>query len=532
MSNTEPILAVDGLTIDYAGSPRAVDEVSFSIGRGERVALIGESGSGKSTTAQALIGLLPDGARITNGTIDFDGHNLAALRTERSWRPFRGRRITLVPQDPNTALNPVRKIGLQLTETLRLHTGLRGKAADAEAAHLLGEVGLTDTRRVLAAYPHELSGGMRQRVLLALAVAPRPDLIIADEPTSGLDVTVQRLILDMLDQLCSATSTSLLLITHNLAVARERAQRIVVLQRGRVVDSGTSEALVGSSTVAYTKALFEAAPSLHSAKLQPTWSSPAPAPDSADDIVTVAGVTKSYRRRTTLYSSQQFAAVSDVSFRVRRGTSFGIVGESGSGKSTLMRLVAGFESPDSGSVDISDLNPGTRVQYVFQNPYSSLNPRMRIEDIVAEPLEVKGPPGRAERRSRAREVLQRVGLEDSYARRHPGELSGGQRQRVAIARALVADSPLIVLDEPVSSLDVSVQAQVLQLLVDLQAEFGLTYLFVTHDLAVVRLMCDEVAVIDGGRLVEQGPVAEILTAPKHPKTRELISAIPLSGVTG
>jgi peptide/nickel transport system ATP-binding protein len=508
------LLRISDLAVSYRGVP-AVRDVSLDVGAGEVVAVVGESGSGKSTTAHAAIGLLPRGGRVDGGSITFDGRDLLKL-SSRQWRGVRGREIALVPQDPAVSLNPVHRIGDQVAEVLKIHDLADRRTASLEAISLLERAGVPDPSLRARQYPHQLSGGLRQRVLIASALAGRPKLIIADEPTSALDVTVQRRILDHLTSLASESGTAILLITHDLGVAADRASRIVVLSQGAVVEEGAS--VVTAPTHPYTQQLIAAAPSR---------SSPSrPAPPPAEPLVSVRDLAKTF--------DGGIRAVDGVSFDIPRGQTLALVGESGSGKSTTARMVLRLETPSAGSVsfdgqDITALPGGElrrlrrRMQIIYQNPYASLNPKFSIEDVVAEPLRAFGLP---DRRARVSELLEQVALPTSVARRKPAELSGGQRQRVAIARALALKPELVVCDEPVSALDVSVQAQILRLLADLQSSLGLSYLFISHDLAVVRQLADHVGVMRAGALVELGPATEVLEQPKSEYTKELLAAIP------
>ncbi|MEV6872215.1 ABC transporter ATP-binding protein [Amycolatopsis sp. NPDC051128] len=516
------LLRISELAVSYrtrAGLVPAVRDVSLDVGAGEFVAVVGESGSGKSTTAHAAIGLLPRGGRVDGGSITFDGRDLLSL-SDKQWRGVRGREIALVPQDPAVSLNPVHRIGDQVAEVLKLHGLADRRSASVQAIELLERAGVPQPELRARQYPHQLSGGLRQRVLIASALAGQPKLIIADEPTSALDVTVQRRILDHLTSLALDMGTAILLITHDLGIAADRASRIVVLSQGSVVEEGLS--VVSAPTHPYTQQLIAAAPSLSSA-LRP----PAPA---AEPLVSVRDLAKKF--------DGGIRAVDGVSFDIPRGRTLALVGESGSGKSTTARMVLRLETPSAGSVGFDGRNitslGGTelrrlrrRMQIVYQNPYASLNPKFSIEDVVAEPLRAFRVP---DRHARVAELLEQVALPSSVARRKPAELSGGQRQRVAIARALALKPDLVVCDEPVSALDVSVQAQILRLLADLQSELGLTYLFISHDLAVVRQLADHVGVMRAGALVELGPAARVLAEPESEYTKELLAAIPGSRV--
>lgn len=527
MSTNSPLLEVAGLQVAY-GSGRntvaAVDGIDFTVDRGEVVAVVGESGSGKSTTAHAILGLLPGGGRVTAGTVTFDGQRLDAL-PERAWNRLRGARIGLVPQDPATSLNPVVRVGDQIAEVLRIHGRADRRTAKIEALRILDEAGIDNPALRARQYPQDLSGGQRQRVLIGIALACRPDLVVADEPTSALDVTVQRRILDHLEERIAETGTSVLLITHDLGVAADRADRILVMKDGRIVETGPALQVLENPQHDYTRSLIAAAPSLGESGRATR--------DAAEPILSVSHVSKTFRidRKSSL------RAVRDVSFEVQRGRTLALVGESGSGKSTVARIAIRLETATEGSVlfggrDITGLRGGDlralrrRVQIVHQNPYASLDPKLRISEIVAEPLDAFGIGTRAERRTRVAQLLDQVALTSSHLDRKPSELSGGQRQRVAIARALALRPELVVLDEPVSALDVSVQAQILDLLTDLQDELGVGYLFISHDLAVVRRISDTVAVMRSGSIVESGTTTDIFDNPQHEYSRMLLDAIP------
>ena len=526
---TGPLLAVDGLRVAYGSHDdpvHAVDGVGFTVSRGEVVAVVGESGSGKSSTAHAVLGLLSGTGRVTGGTVTFDGVRLDTL-SERAFERLRGARIGLVPQDPTTSLNPVIRIGDQVAEVLRIHGLADRRTAKIEALRILGEAGLDDPELRARQYPQDLSGGQRQRVLIGIALACNPDLVIADEPTSALDVTVQRRILDHLQARIAETGTAVLFITHDLGVAADRSDRIVVMQNGRVVETGPTGQVLGDPRHEYTRALLAAAPSLADAPVRPDRRA------DAEPLLTVSNVSKTFRidRRTSL------DAVRGVSFEVSRGRTLSLVGESGSGKSTTARIAIRLENATSGTVlfdgrDITGLRGGElralrrRAQIVHQNPYASLNPKLPVREIVAEPLAAFHVGTRSERARRVEELLDHVALSATHLDRKPAELSGGQRQRVAIARALALQPELLVLDEPVSALDVSVQAQILNLLGDLQTDLGLGYLFISHDLAVVRQVSDDVAVMRSGEIVEFGTTTDIFDHPQHEYTRSLLDAIP------
>ncbi|WP_426170825.1 ABC transporter ATP-binding protein [Microbacterium sp. DWRC1-3] len=536
MSTTEPVLSISGLAVAFrTGSElvTAISDVNIDIAAGETVAIVGESGSGKSTTAAAVNRLLPENGVITAGSIRFDGRELTDL-PENAMISLRGAGIGLVPQDPMSNLNPLMRVGEQIGEALEVHGHTHGDATKARAVELLEMVGIADAAQRAHQYPHEFSGGMRQRVLIAMGLACKPRLLIADEPTSALDVTVQRRILDQLDTLTDELGTAVFLITHDLALAAERADRIVVMFRGRVVEEGTSAQVLGAPQHEYTKQLLAAAPSLASRRdVLPQREAATGTP-----FVEIRDLRKEFALRAPKAGEPQtFTAVDGVSFEIRRGTTVSIVGESGSGKSTTANMVLGLEDATSGSILFDGLDLTTlrrkelfalrrRVQPVFQNPYASLDPRYTVEQSIAEPLRVHRIGTTASRHARVLELLEQVALPAAMAERLPHELSGGQRQRVAIARALALEPELVVLDEAVSALDVLVQAQILDLLADLQKRLGLSYLFISHDLAVVRMISDEVHVMQRGVVVESGTPERIFDAPQHPYTRELLAAIP------
>lgn len=537
--NEAPLLSVEGLEVTFGDHAPAVCGVDLAVRRGQTVAVVGESGSGKSTTAAAVLGLLPPGGRITAGRIVFDGRDIASFDRKadrRVLRSIRGSSIGYVPQDPMTNLNPVWKVGFQIREALRANTN--GRGARRRAMDLLAEAGMPDPVKQASRYPHQLSGGMCQRALIAIGLAGRPQLLIADEPTSALDVTVQRQVLDHLQQLTDELDTALLLITHDLALAAERAETVVVVHRGAVVESGAAQSILHDPQHEYTRRLVAAAPSL-TARCSPGPRQPRP---ERDDILVASELTKVYREsRGAPWRWGEFRAVDAVSFRLRRASTLAIVGESGSGKSTVARMVLGLLQPTSGEVvfdgtriDTLDRNSAMafrrRVQPVFQNPYSSLDPMYSVFRTVEEPLRIHRMGDRRQRRQAVRELIDQVALPSSVLGRLPRELSGGQRQRVAIARALALRPEVLVCDEAVSALDVLVQAQILDLLAELQAELGLAYLFISHDLAVIRQIADEVLVMKAGRVVERAPTEELFTRPDHEYTRQLLDAIPRAPV--
>lgn len=533
---TPPLLEIRGLSVSYGtrgGMVPAVRGVDLDVRPGQVTAVVGESGSGKSTTAHAITRLLPANGGIDAGTVRFGRHDLATL-SEAELRTVRGARIGLVPQDPTVSLNPVKRIGDQVAEVLRIHGLATRRSAAAEAIAVLDRAGLPDAAVRARQYPHELSGGMRQRALIAIAVAARPELIIADEPTSALDVTVQRVILDHLQRLTEESGTAILLVTHDLGVAADRAQHLVVMSQGRVVETGPTRDVLSDPQHAYTRQLLASAPSLTTARGRPPV--PAPTADTAP-LVEVRHLVKEFRLPRTSDGPRTLRAVDDVGFTLHRGRTLALVGESGSGKSTTARLVLRLAEATAGQIlfDGTDVTTAKgararelrrRAQLVYQNPYASLDPRFSIGEVITEPLRAFKVGDRAARLARARELLDRVALPSATLERRPAELSGGQRQRVAIARALALSPDLVVCDEPVSALDVSVQAQVLELLAELQADTGVAYLFISHDLAVVRQIAHEVAVMRAGRIVETGPPEELFTRPRHEYTRELLAAIP------
>ena len=533
-----PVLDVRDLSVAFRSRAglltTVVHNVSFTVGAGTTLALVGESGSGKSTTAAALNGLLPSAGRITGGDIVFDGQSMVGLG-ERELRRLRGARIGFVPQDPMSNLNPLMRIGDQITEALSAHgRPVTLDGIDAAVA-LLEMVGIPDAPRRARQYPHEFSGGMRQRALIAIGLACRPPLLIADEPTSALDVTVQRRILDQLASLARDFGTAVVLITHDLALAAERADHVAVMSAGRIVELGSAEQIVEAPEHPYTRDLMAAVPSFRSRALVIEREAP---PDvSGEPLVVVTRLRKEFPVRSSRGSAEQFVAVDDVSFTVRRGETVAIVGESGSGKSTTANLILGLDDATDGNIEFDGVDIATlrtrdrfawrrRIQPVFQNPYASLDPRYTVERSIGEPLRVHGIGTARSRSQRAAELLERVALPAAMGDRLPHELSGGQRQRVAIARAIALSPDLVVLDEAVSALDVIVQAQILELLADLQSELGLSYLFISHDLAVVKMMSHTVHVMKSGSIVESGSPAQLFHDPVDPYTRELVAAIP------
>ncbi|WP_323959305.1 dipeptide ABC transporter ATP-binding protein [Arthrobacter sp. JZ12] len=553
-----PVLQVKNLAVTFRttyGDVSAVEDANFTLHRGKTLAIVGESGSGKSTTAMACIGLLPGNGRVTAGSILFEGRDLVPL-PESAMRTIRGRSIGLVPQDPMSNLNPVAKIGTQVAETLLVHGLADKKNVKDRVIEVLSAAGLPDAGERAKQYPHEFSGGMRQRALIAIGLACRPRLLIADEPTSALDVTVQRTILDQIDTMTEQLGTSVLLITHDLGLAAERASDLVVMHRGRVVETGPAAQLLNDPKHPYTQSLVRAAPSVAAVRLRPgayhvdaeqrvsaaqaafeehqAEADSTEAAKATDNIVEIRDLTKVYKRRG---SAEDFYAAKNVTLDIPRGQTVAIVGESGSGKTTTARMLLKLIEPTSGTMTFDGMDVATldkaqlsdfrqRVQPVFQDPYSSLNPMFTIGRIVEEPLNAYNRGSKKERAARVRELMDQVALPHSALRRYPSELSGGQRQRVAIARALALKPELLICDEPVSALDVLVQAQILKLLGDLQSELGLSYLFISHDLAVVRLISDYVCVMKDGELVEAASSEEVFQNPRHPYTRKLLASIP------
>lgn len=533
--NDQPLLTVRNLQVEFAhqnGVVRAVQEVNLDLWQGETLAIVGESGSGKSTTAHAIINLLPGSGKIAGGSVVFDGEELVGA-SDATMQKIRGRKIGFVPQDPMNNLNPVWSIGYQVEEAIRANSDLTDKKAVRQAAiHALEMAGLSDAESRLKQYPHQFSGGMRQRVLIGIGLSASPKLLIADEPTSALDVTVQRTILDHLGELTAASGTSVIFITHDLGLAAERAEKIVVMYRGRVVEAGPSLEVLRNPQHPYTKKLV-AARQVKTRESKP----------GAEVAIRVENLSKVYQIKGSGFKSTPFSAVKSVSFEVRRGTTLALVGESGSGKSTVAKMLLGLEKPTEGTITIEGKNLGSlnrselfemrrHMQPVFQDPYGSLDPLMNIANTIAEPLVTHKIGNRKEREARVRELLEQVSLPWSVSTRYPNELSGGQRQRVAIARALALKPEIVILDEAVSALDVLVQAQILDLLAQLQNELNLTYLFITHDLAVVRAIADQVAVMNKGEIVEFGETASIFKQPSQEYTRNLLDAIPGSKLIG
>lgn len=540
----EPLLEITDLEVAFqssTGMVPAVRKANLTIYPGQSIAIVGESGSGKSTTAHAIINLLPGTGRITGGSIKLMGEELVG-KSRKAMEAIRGKKIGLVPQDPMSNLNPVWKIGFQVKEALKANNVVKGSEVDAQVSQLLTEAGLPDPERLAKQYPHEFSGGMRQRALIAIGLAARPQLLIADEPTSALDVTVQRRILDHLEGLTRELGTAVLFITHDLGLAAERASHLVVMHRGRVVESGPALQILKEPQHPYTQRLVAAAPSLASARIQSAHEQGeiseeelASRAASSDIAVEARSLTKTFPIRGK--RGKFFKALDDVSFQLRRGSTLAVVGESGSGKSTAANIILGLLKQDEGQVIVDDVDVSTlskkerfamrrNMQVVFQNPYGSLDPMFSIYRAIEEPLRVHKVGTKKEREERVAHLLDLVALPRSAMRRYPNELSGGQRQRVAIARALALHPEVLVLDEAVSALDVLVQDQILHLLADIQAQMDLSYLFITHDLAVVRQIANDVVVMQEGKVVEVGECEQLFENPKMEYTRNLIDAIP------
>ncbi|MFF2277349.1 dipeptide ABC transporter ATP-binding protein [Agromyces sp. NPDC058126] len=561
-----PLLQVKDLEVAFrtqTGLVQAVRGVSFTLERGSSLAIVGESGSGKSTTAHAIINLLPGTGHISGGQILLDGQDLAKA-PQKEMEEIRGRKIGFVPQDPMSNLNPVWSIGFQVEEAIRANGIASGrKEVKQRAIQVLKEAGLHDADRRLKQFPHQFSGGMRQRVLIGMGLAANPQLLIADEPTSALDVTVQRVILDHLESLTRELGTTLLFITHDLGLAAERAEQLLVMYKGQVVESGPSAQILQNPQHPYTQRLVAAAPSLASRRIQATGSIAAAESSIAADASAAAGdtidllataearaealeaaasqppaiVVENLTKVFKIRGSGDFTAVDDVSFQIPKGTTMALVGESGSGKSTVAKMLLKLEDATSGKIvvgghDLASVSSKemfglrSRMQPVFQDPYGSLNPLRNIGNTIAEPLTTHKIGTAKSRRDRVFELLDQVSLPRTLVSRYPNELSGGQRQRIAIARALALKPEIVILDEAVSALDVLVQAQILRLLAELQAELNLTYLFITHDLAVVRVIADNVCVMQKGRIVEAATTDEVFDNPKEQYTRDLLAAIP------
>ena len=527
---TDPLIEVNGLRVETRSSV-ILDDITFDLERGSRVGIIGESGSGKTMTALAILGLLPDGLR-SSGSIKLRGAELVG-RSERELVMTRGNSISMIFQEPMTALNPVMRIGKQISEPLQVHQDMTSKESMEVVVRLLDSVGIREAERRARAFPHELSGGQRQRAMIAMALANGPELVIADEPTTALDVTVQAKVLKVLRDQVVALDTALVLITHDLPVVASVAERVIVLRDGKMIEQGPAQQVFEDPSEPYTRALVDSVPPMsRSAEVPPKHPRP---PSEGEPIVTIRDVSKVYRlrRKSLTDPAPLVSAVDNVSLEVHRGETLGIVGESGSGKSTLARLMMGLEKPTSGDIEVNGIPLNSKpnldqirhvAQMVFQDPMGSLDPRMLVEDVVAEPLRALGIGGDHTRR--VGELLEAVSLPADTASRYPHEFSGGQRQRIAIARALAPGPRLLIADEPVSALDMSVQTVTLDLLDNLKQEFELTMVFISHDLSVIHEISDRVVVLEDGRIVESGTAGEVFSQPREQYTRDLLAAIP------
>jgi microcin C transport system ATP-binding protein len=520
------LLEINDLSISFDGAPRAVDGLSLSIERGQTLALVGESGSGKSVSALSILRLLDERhASYPTGRIDFQGDNMLSLSDKRL-RQIRGRKISMIFQEPMTSLNPLHTVEKQISETLALHRGLRDAEARARCIELLELVGIPEAVERLSSYPHQLSGGQKQRVMIAMALANEPDLLIADEPTTALDVTVQKQVLELLRELKQKLGMAILLITHDLSIVRRYADQVVVMEHGKVVESAPTETLFETPRHPYTRKLLEAEPP----------ASPSKPAITQDPLLEVSGLDVRFTTKRSMFGKPKawFQAVDGTSFSLNRGETLGIVGESGSGKTTighaLLKLTACTGSVRLSGKELGPLNqkqfrPFRRqVQIVFQDPFGSLSPRMSIAEIIREGLEIHLSVTPQEQDKLVIQALTDVGLDPEARHRYPHEFSGGQRQRIAIARALVLQPELIILDEPTSALDRTVQKQVIHLLRDLQEKYALSYVFISHDLAVVRALSHKLLVLKNGKVVEYGDAADIFRNPQHEYTKELLNA--------
>ncbi|MGR9114373.1 MAG: ABC transporter ATP-binding protein [Gammaproteobacteria bacterium] len=529
MSNA--LLAVQDLSIEFGLDNKVVDGISFEIYTGETFALVGESGSGKSMTALSVLRLLPRNARMMASAICLNGDNLLT-RAEFELGKIRGRRVALIFQDPMSSLNPVMTIGRQIEEVLDIHFSMSRTAMKRRVLELLNLVEIPDPERRLKEYPHQLSGGQRQRVMIAIALAGEPDLLIADEPTTALDVTIQAQILNLLKTIQQRTGMALWLISHDLALVSNIADRIAVMQEGKIVETGAIETLFRSPAHPYTRKLLNALPSLDSCLKHKIEAKPSLL--KVEDFKVYYPIRKGIFKRVVGYVH----AVDGVCFSIQQGQTLALVGESGCGKTTLGKALLNLIPAHAGRVEIAGVELSSltgealrqkrsEIQIVFQDPFSAMNPRMLVGEIIDEGIRALHPNiGSAERLERVAKLLEQVGLPTESAHRYPHEFSGGQRQRICIARALAVEPKLIVCDEPTSALDVSVQAQIIELLKSLQRNKGISYLFITHDLAVVGEIADDVAVMYQGKIVEQGSVKQILKHPSHPYTQDLLAAVP------
>ncbi|HVI61208.1 MAG TPA: ABC transporter ATP-binding protein [Bradyrhizobium sp.] len=531
---TDTVLDIRDLVVSLgrnAGATRIIDGVSLDVGRRETLCVVGESGSGKSVTSLSVMGLLQKGSLVpTGGSIRLVGEELLTA-SDRRMRQLRATRMAMIFQEPMTALNPVLPVGRQIDEVLRAHTDLDARTRRKRILDMMDQVRLPEIERIFASYPHKLSGGQRQRIMIAMALVLEPKLLIADEPTTALDVTTQKQILTLIRDLQRDHGTAVLFITHDMGVVAEIADRVAVMRGGRLVETGSLDSILRAPTNEYTRNLLVSVPSLVPR---------APRPETKEPVVLEANdLGKVYRERSFLGSTREVTAAKDVTLILRKGRTLGIVGESGSGKSTVARCIVRLIDPTSGGIrlagcEISELSRRLlqphrkKIQIVFQDPYRSLNPRVTVGETIAEGPINYGTP-RAEALEKARELLELVDLPADAISRYPHQFSGGQRQRIAIARAIALDPDVLVADEAVSALDVSVQAQVLELLDEIQGRLGIALLFITHDLRVAAQICDDVAVMQHGRIVEQGPAGEVLTNPKQAYTRALLDAAPGRG---
>ncbi|SLN23816.1 Glutathione import ATP-binding protein GsiA [Falsiruegeria litorea R37] len=538
-----PLLSVENLSIGFGSGDAVVKDVNFEVMPGETLALVGESGSGKTVTCRAVLRILPRAAQIRSGRITLNtekGPLTLSEMSERKMRDVRGDQVSMIFQEPMRSLSPLHRIGNQVSEVLWLHRGASEKEAKRQVLQTFERVGFPDPERAYRSYPFEMSGGMRQRAMIAMAMVSKPDLLIADEPTTALDVTTQAQVLGLIKELQQETGMALILVTHDLGVVANMAEKVVVMHKGRVMEAGDAEPLLKSPAHPYTQQLFNAAPAI------PAEARPAPPLPDKDLILEMNNVNKTFTMRSgSAWKPDVLVhACRGVDLKLPRSKTLAIVGESGSGKTTAARIALGAEQPDEGSEVLFRAKPGadpvtvhkmsraTRTafqrdaQMVFQDPYSSLSPRMRVQDAMTEPLEIHKIGTKSEQRDKAAQMLQRVGLNADMLKRYPHAFSGGQRQRLSVARAMMLDPSLIVCDEPTSALDVSVQEQILTLLEELQEGLGLSYLFISHDLAVVARIADEVAVMRQGLIVEQAPPDTLFYNPQHPYTKALIAAQP------
>jgi ABC-type microcin C transport system duplicated ATPase subunit YejF len=531
---TNIVLDIQNLAVSLgrdAQAPRIIDGVSLQVARGETLCLVGESGSGKSVTSLTVMGLLQKDSLVPSaGSVKLVGEELLTA-SDRRLRQLRATTMAMIFQEPMTALNPVVPVGRQIDEVLRAHTGLDARARKKRILEMMEQARLPEIERIFASYPHRLSGGQRQRIMIAMALVLEPKLLIADEPTTALDVTTQKQILTLIRDLQRDHGTAVLFITHDMGVVAEIADRVAVMRQGRLVETGALDTILRKPTMEYTRNLLCSVPSLVPR---------APRPDSSEPVVLEANeLGKVYRERSLFGKAREVAAATDVTLTLRKGRTLGIVGESGSGKSTVARCIVRLIDPTSGGIrlagrEISELSRRLlqphrkRIQIIFQDPYRSLNPRISVGETIAEGPINYGMP-RTQALEKARELLELVDLPPDAISRYPHQFSGGQRQRIAIARALALDPDVLVADEAVSALDVSVQAQVLELLDEIQNRLGIALLFITHDLRVAAQICDDVAVMQHGRVVEQGPAAQVLADPKVAYTRALLDAAPGRG---